>query len=294
MIRSMTGFGSASVEREGGWLAVELRSVNSRHLKLSLRLPEGAEVWEPELRSLVPGKVARGHLEMRVEAGGEARPGPTWELDEVRVEAILKGLETLREKYALPGQVDLSLLLRFGEVLREAQRAPLGWLGPKDVREVTERALDALVEMREREGARLEEDLRARLGAIRKGVEEVARLAPGRLQRERARLRSAVAELAQGVALDEERLAREVAILADKWDIGEELVRTRAHLDGFEEYLDAPADEPVGKRLAFLVQELHREINTMGAKANDSEITRHVIEMKNEVERLREQVENVE
>lgn len=293
MIRSMTGFGSASVELEGGSLAVELRSVNSRHLKLSFRLPEGADAWEPRLRSLLAGRVTRGHLAVRVDAVAAAG-GPAWELDELRVEATLAAVEKLREKYALPGQVDLSLLLGFGGVLRETPRPPLGWLGPDDVEDVARRALDALIEMREREGASLEEDLRARVAAVRERLEEVARLAPERLQRERDRLRSAVAELTDGVGLDEDRLAREVAILAEKWDVGEELVRARSHLEAFEEYLSAAATEPVGKRLAFLVQELHREINTLGAKANESQITRHVIEMKNEVEQLREQVENVE
>jgi TRAP-type C4-dicarboxylate transport system permease small subunit len=140
---------------------------------------------------------------------------------------------------------------------------------------------------------RLLDNIQAARG-LRSAVEEVARRAPERLARERERLRAAVAELVEGSALDEDRLAREIALIADRWDIGEELVRTRSHLEAFEEYLEAPPDEAVGKRLAFLVQELQREVNTMGAKANDTAITRHVVEMKNEVERLREQVENVE
>jgi uncharacterized protein (TIGR00255 family) len=293
MIRSMTGYGSAERELPDGSLAVEIRSVNSRHLKLSIRLPAGGEPWEPGLRELAAGRLGRGHVDVRVEASSMHGEG-AWELDEDRVEAYLEALDTLRDKYKLPGHADLSVLAALGELLRPRRREGLEWLAEAEVRDAAEEALAGLVEMREREGARLAEDLRARLAAIREGAGRIRELAPERLERERDRLRAAVEELADGVGLDDDRLAREIAVLAEKWDIGEEVVRTVSHLDAFEEYLEAPAGEPVGKRLAFLVQELHREINTMGAKANDTRITRHVVEMKNEVERLREQVENVE
>lgn len=294
MIRSMTGFGSASLELEGGAVGVELRSVNSRHLKLSLRLPNGGDGWEPALRESVAARVNRGHVEVRIWVREEPSRRPRLEVDEARAEAWLEALGTLRRAFDLPGEPDLELLLRFGDVLREREGTPFEWLEPGDVRRVVDRALDGLVEMREREGARLEEDLRGRVAGLRAGVERVSGLAPARLRRERERLRAAVEELVGSAAVDEDRLAREIALIADRWDLGEEIVRTRAHVDAFEEYLSVPAAEPVGKRLSFLVQELQREINTMGAKANDPEITRHVVEMKNDVERLREQVENVE
>ncbi len=294
MIRSMTGFGSATGEREGGAVTAELRSVNSRNLKLAFRLPEGADGWESTLRDRIAERIGRGYVEVRVSTAESTSPRPDLELDEARAEAFLEAIEALRAKYGLADAPDLSLLLQFGGVLREREASGPGPLEVERVAEVVDRALVGLVEMREREGGRLEADLRERLSALRGGVSEVARLAPARLDRERERLRSAVSELVEGTALAEDRLAREVALIADKWDIGEEIVRTRSHLDAFEEYLAAPAAEPVGKRLSFLVQELQREINTMGAKANDPGITRVVVEMKNEVERLREQVENVE
>jgi uncharacterized protein (TIGR00255 family) len=156
------------------------------------------------------------------------------------------------------------------------------------------RALDEVVGMREREGERLAADLRERAAAIERAIDRVEELAPRRLDRERSRLLEAVAQLTGGKDVDAERVAREVAMLADKWDIGEEMVRARSHLEAFGELLDEPAAVPVGKRLGFLVQELHREINTTGAKANDATISQVVVEMKNELERLREQIENVE
>jgi uncharacterized protein (TIGR00255 family) len=148
--------------------------------------------------------------------------------------------------------------------------------------------------MRSREGDRLAEDLLGRVEALRAGLTEVAALAPQRLERETLRLRRSIRELAGDVEVDPDRLAREIAFIADKWDISEELVRARAHLDAFRDLVDAPSEEPVGKRLSFLGQELLREVNTIGSKANDAAIARIVVEMKNEVESLREQNENVE
>lgn len=295
MIWSMTGFGSSTVETEAGSVRAEARSVNSRHLRVSFRLPERAQPWEADLRAMVSDRVSRGQVDIRVSVDApEVETGPIWELDEARVRGYLEAFRVLREEYTLPGQVDLPLLLRAGEILREVRPEALEWLEAGQLRRAVEEALAGMVEMRQREGQRLAEDLRARAEAIWNGVDEVERLAPERLRKERERLREAVAELTGGADRDDDRLEREIVFLADKWDIGEEVVRTRAHLEAFAEYLAAPASEAVGKRLAFLVQELHREINTMGAKANDARISRHVVEMKNELEKMREQVENVE
>lgn len=295
MIRSMTGYGSASETLGHVTLTVEARSVNSRGLKLVVRGPPGSEAWEPELRELVGERVRRGRVDLAIDVRGERGGGPGRELDDDRVRDLLAGLDRLRREFGVAGEPDLRLLAQLGGLFREEAMGSRATDLPADaVREVTGRALAALVVMREREGERLERDLRERVAAIRDGLARVRDLAPERLERERDRLAAAVRELAGGAGLDEERLAREIALIADKWDINEELVRARAHLDALAEYLAAPADEPVGKRLGFLVQELQREANTIGAKANDTRISRHVVEIKNEIEKLREQVENVE
>lgn len=294
MIRSMTGYGAATVEREPGTVAAEIRSVNGRHLNVSLRLPEAAQAWEAELRALVGERVSRGSVQVNVSVRHGETDRPGWELDEDRVRGWLQAFETLRDRYALPGTVDLSMLVRAGGILRERSAPDADWLRREDVEGALTGALAALVDMREREGERLDEALREQVSAIRDRLRRVEERAPLRLERERERLQAAVEELTGGVDLEPGRLERELALLADKWDIGEETVRARAHLDAFVEYLDGPAADPVGKRLSFLVQELHREINTMGAKANDADISRHVVEAKNGLEKLREQVENVE
>lgn len=294
MIRSMTGFGASQADLEGATVEVELRSVNSRHLKLNLRLPSGAEGWEAPLRELVSGRLRRGHVDVTLRVGARDGAGDRVVVDEPRVEATLEALRRLARRYEVPGEVDLRLLLSCGEVLRVESVDPRDLLSAERVAEVAGRALAELIEMRGREGERLQAELQERLGAIRAGLEEAERLAPERLVRERERLRRSVAEMVEGLELEPDRLAREVALVADRWDVREEVVRARAHLEAFGELLEAPAGEPVGKRLAFLAQELLREINTLGAKANDAAISRIVVEMKNELESLREQVENVE
>jgi uncharacterized protein (TIGR00255 family) len=162
------------------------------------------------------------------------------------------------------------------------------------VRELVEEAARGMVAMREAEGRRLQRDLEGGLDAIVRELDRIEGLAPDRLLRERDRLRALVRELAEQEDVDEERLAREIAYLAEKWDINEEVVRFRSHVALFLETLAAESGEPVGKRLSFVVQEMHREANTIGAKANDAEIVRSSVALKEEIERLREQVENVE
>lgn len=295
MLRSMTGFGSCTVDTGDGSVTVELRSVNARHLRLDLRLPPGTEAWEPPLREALGERLERGSVDVDVDVDVAAGEGADLELDTRRVEAFLKACDRLRKEYALPGQVDLGMVVGSGAVLRPAETAYGEVVSEEGLLVAVRGALDELVAMREEEGRRLAEDLRERVEALRAGMERVEELAPERLERERRRLLRSVSELLEERDVgDDERVAREIALLADKWDVGEEVVRARSHLDAFEELLEGPADEPVGKRLKFLVQELHREVNTTGAKANDAEISRAVVAMKNEIEKLREQIENVE
>ncbi len=290
----MTGFGSASGTSGETAITVDARSVNGRHLRVDVRVPPGGEAWEPPLRELAGERLDRGSVDVTVRIEETGAEDGSMELDRERVEAYLRAFRTLREEYSLPGHADLPLLMHGGGLLRPRGAPSAQDVEWDEVEPIVRRALDELVTMREREGQRLEADLRERVEGIERGIAEVERLAPGRLERERSRLLEAVAELTGGREADGERVAREIAILADKWNIGEEMVRARAHLAAFAQLVGEPGPVPVGKRLGFLVQELHREINTTGAKANDAAISRAVVEMKNELERLREQIENVE
>jgi len=299
MIRSMTGFGSASTTAAGVTLGLELRSVNSRHLKLHFRMPPGTERWEESLRDAISAHVRRGHVDVALRIGpstqeGGSGPGQGLRLDEARVQAYVEGLRELKERWDLPGEVDIGLVGRCERLLVEATTDPLEVVPLEAVKTIADAAVTQLVEMRQREGERLALDLMNRVEALESGLTEVEALTPRRMERETDRLRHSIRELAGDIEIDPDRLAREIAFIADKWDISEEVVRTRAHLEAFRELVDASEAEPVGKRLGFLGQELLREVNTIGSKANDATIGRIVVEMKNELESLREQNENVE
>jgi uncharacterized protein (TIGR00255 family) len=187
----------------------------------------------------------------------------------------------------------VSLLSRFSDVLAWEEEAEVE-VEADAVRGVTEAAAAAAARMRDQEGLRLAADLEGRLAAIETALTDVTVRAPLRLEVERDRMRRVVAELLDGAMVDEDRIAREIAMIAERWDVSEEIVRLRSHIELFRESLSSDAAEPVGKRLGFLIQEMNREINTIGAKANDAPMEHAVIAMKEEVERLREQVENVE
>jgi uncharacterized protein (TIGR00255 family) len=297
MIRSMTGFGEAARPLDEGHLRVEIKTVNHRFLNTSIRTPPGFDRVEHEVQAWLRRHLTRGHasVSIRVDQDAESAAEALPEVDLARARHYAGLLRTLGEEVGLDGRVDVTALLRFNDILRtpDARRAapeiPLDLL-----RETVEEAVAAVVELREVEGARLRTDMEERLGAIETALDTVEARAPARLLAERDRLRAQVAELAGSVEVEPERLAREVAYLAEKWDINEEIVRFRSHVELFRETLAAEAADPVGKRLSFVVQEMHREANTIGSKANDAAISQAAVAMKEEIERLREQVENVE
>jgi len=211
------------------------------------------------------------------------------------VQAYLALFRDMGTRLGVAGEPDLALITRFNDVIvRDEGEADQVEVTPEELRAALDDAARQNLGMRQDEGRRLHDDLEGRLRAIDAALRVVEERAPARLVAERDRLRAAIAELAGGVAVDPDRLAQEVAYLAERWDVNEELVRFRSHNELFRELLAAEAAEPVGKRLSFLVQEMNREANTIGSKANDAAISHRVVAIKEEIERLREQVENVE
>jgi uncharacterized protein (TIGR00255 family) len=290
----MTGFGAAPLPAGPLQASLEIRSVNGRHLKLNIRLPGGLEAAEDAIRTLVSGALRRGSVDVVLRTDVTAGSPLALQVDEDRVRAVLEAYRAISEKFGVPGEIDLSLIARTDRVLVERTPRLAELVEVEALERAAEAAVEQVLRMREAEGGRIAEDFRARLEAIGERLDVVAARAPERLERERERLGAAVAELTANTEFDDDRIAREIALLADRWDLGEELMRARAHLEAFEDLLGAPDDEPVGKRLGFLGQELLREINTIGSKANDATIQHEVVAMKNEVETLREQIENVE
>ena len=294
MIRSMTGFGEAELETPAGVLRAEVRTVNHRFFSTNIRTPSALDRWEPRLKEWLKGHISRGHVNATYRLdGGEGEAGPTLALDLDRARNYLAIFTELKEALELTGEVTLDTLVRQADLVVREQAETVD-VDEDDLRTVTDRACGAVIAMREAEGKNLAADLDERLRGIAEALAVIQKRAPERLQAERDRLRRSVAELAADVTLDEDRLAREIALIADRWDISEEIVRLHSHIDHFNGMLREAADEPVGKRLSFLVQEMHREANTIGSKANDAGIEHEVVTIKNEIERLREQVENVE
>jgi uncharacterized protein (TIGR00255 family) len=297
VIRSMTGFGEAELGTSVGLLRVEMKSVNHRFFNASIRTPYGFDRFEPLIQGWLKESVSRGHVTLTLTLDTSAVPDsePVPEVDLERARHYREILTAMARDLDLPGEVDLTMMAGFRDLIRAPEggrRVPE--VEVEQIEAVVRAAAESLVATRMREGRAMARDLRERLDAMSEHLSVVADAAPVRLVRERDRLREAIQELAGDAGVDEERLAREVAHLAERWDINEEIVRFRTHLTVFGETLDRSDPEPVGKRLGFIVQEMHREANTIGSKANDPEISLRSVSLKEEIERLREQLENVE
>ena len=288
----MTGFGSAEDRVLRGRLRIEIRTVNHRYFNPQLKLPADLAGVEIEMRERLRQLLERGHV--AVTARWVEGPGPEREvtIDLSRAKQVVAAAQQLKKKLKLKGSVDLAFVARQPDVLTAtngAREQPVQW---SDVQPIVERAAKDVVAMREREGQALAIELNGRLDALEAAAQTIEAQAPARLKSEHERLKRAVAELTAQTSVDEQRLALEIALLADRVDITEELVRFRSHLAAARSALRS--DQAVGKQLGFLAQELLREVNTMGSKANDARITQTVIAMKGDLEKFREQLENLE
>ena len=288
----MTGFGGGDGIVGGARATVEIRTVNHRFFSPNLKLPAALGRWEGELREALRQKIARGHVTLTVRLDRDPSAAAL-SIDEDRLAYYASALRDLQHKYSLAGEVDLSTVLRLPDVIA----SPAEEVVPADAEAlsaIVARALENLVAMRRSEGAQLAAFLIDRIAAVEAALVRVERRAPIRLKEQHERVRRTVAELTGGAGVDAQRIAQEVAILADRLDISEELDRFRSHLSAFRETTQSKTSEPVGKRLGFILQEMVREANTIGSKASDAPILEDVIAIKEELERIREQVENLE
>ncbi len=290
----MTGYGRGDCAREGFKVTVELSSVNRKQTEISVNLPREVEMLEAPIRDLINRYIARGRLTVRVSLhAGAGKLSARMHLNLPLARAYARELNRLGKQLKLSGPVTLDQLVRAPGVFQtDEDLAETGSLWPA-VEKSLRQSLAALVKMREREGTHLERDLAARVAVMRRCVEKVQRRAPQAAERYRQQLieRIQSAGLAAPVA-DDERLLKEVVFFADRSDISEELTRLQSHFQQFEDC--RKSKEPVGRVLDFLAQEMNREVNTIGSKANDSLISREVVTLKAELEKFREQAQNVE
>jgi uncharacterized protein (TIGR00255 family) len=290
MISSMTGFGAADGLVGDARASVEIRTVNHRFFSPNLKLPGAFAHCEGEIRELLRQKIARGHVTLTARIDRDST-APV--IDETRLAHYLTALKALQKKHKLAGELDLATLLRLPDVIAAPSDEIDPGAGDALVR-IVAKAADNLVAMRKAEGKQLTGFLLERVDAVESRLARIEKRAPLRLKEQHDRVKRTVGELTGGTGVDPQRIAQEIAILADKLDIAEELDRFRSHLAAFRDTTRSKASDPVGKRLGFILQEMVREANTIGSKANDAPILDDVIAIKEELERIREQVENLE
>jgi uncharacterized protein (TIGR00255 family) len=296
MIKSMTGFASVTREDPVAAVGVTVRSVNHRFLDLQLRLPTAVSDLEPRIRALVQARIARGRIEVNVSTQLRQLPAPEVELNAAFVQALTAALEGARRDGVIDGALTPGDLLRIPQALSIRERPTEGGRTPDPVAASVEGAVDAALSqlegMRTHEGAHLRADLAARRQLLAVFVDAVVLAADtGRVDVE-CRLLERARELAATIPIDQAALAQEVVRVAQRSDISEEVTRFRGHLAHWEALTDGP--EPCGRKLDFLLQEMNREVNTIGSKADGLQVSELVIRAKAELERMREQVQNVE
>lgn len=288
---SMTGYGRATVERDGRQLTVELKSVNHRFLDIAFRMPRSFSFLEDEVRKQLSGRISRGHVDLFVTYRNMREDARTVAVDQGLFHAYQQALERLSGESALRDDRTLMGLARLPDVLvvaeAEEDQAALRAL----MAQAVEEALDALCAMRAREGRSLKEDLLKRLKRLEETVEGIRLRYPDTVKEYEARLKERIRELIDMPA-DEGRLMQEVAIMADRSAVSEELVRLDSHIAQMRETLES--GESAGRKLDFIVQELNREVNTISSKSQDIPITQKVVSAKAEIEKMREQVQNVQ
>lgn len=291
MIRSMTGFGHDELSGNGITITAEIRAVNHRYCDISVRLPKMLHKEEEKIRSVVAEQVSRGKIDVVITIDSRSAEMREVVPDISLAASYISALKDLAKGLGLDDDIKASNLLQFPDVMKVERKEISDDLVSLIVA-TTRNAVSALTYMREREGERLEEAMRCNLSAISTMISEVAIRAPLVVQEFKDKLDSRILDLVDVQKLDPARLATEVALFAEKSSIDEELVRLGSHLLQFGEMLGQGS--PIGKKLDFLIQEMNREVNTIGSKSNHLDITRIVVDLKSEVEKLREQIQNIE
>jgi uncharacterized protein (TIGR00255 family) len=292
MLKSMTGFGRGEGETTLGKMVVESRSVNHRYSDINIKLPRRLSLFESRIKEIIRVQVSRGRIDvtLRLDSLGEEKVQLTVDLE--LAEQYYRVLRDLKERLQLKDEITLSLLAGAKDLITAKEE--LGDIEPywQEILPVLRQSLKNMDDMKRIEGESLTKDLQQRLKTITEQLQMIEQQFPLRLKAFFNRLQDRLRSLLEGMATDPLRFQQEIAFLAERSDITEEIVRAESHLDQFRSLLEG--NDPVGRKMDFLLQEIHREVNTVSAKANDAEISQRVVEIKSELEKIREQVQNVE
>lgn len=293
MIRSMTGFGRGEYSSNGFQVTIEVKTLNSRYLDISSRMPQTVQQHEFDIKEIIQKKLSRGKVHLSVNVEKTVKTGPNITYNEELVKSYGKILEQIKFLANIQEPVQMRDILHFDGIFKskEEDEEELKFIWECTSKAI-DKALDSLNEMRDKEGEELKNDLQNQISGIAEIVKAVEKLSENRVPEVREKLQNRIKSMISDDQIDPERLELEIALIADKMDINEEIIRLNSHLKFFIEAFKS--DTPVGRRLNFLSQEINRELNTIGSKANDSTISQHIVLGKEKLEQIREQVQNVE
>lgn len=287
----MTGYGKSEGSIENFLVSIEIKSVNNRFLDINLRAPSSIQSFEPELREMVKAKVNRGKINVFIDIKENKNIEGNF-VNHEKLSALYKALLSVKNKLNIPGEVQLSHLLQFPDLMESDFSEINEEVFKTGLRSIFKIALDALIEMRLKEGAHLISDMNDRLNAIRNAFNDVREKSQGEVKNEFNLLVNRIEELLENKTIDRDRLEQEIALISDKVDITEEIIRFESHLIQFEQTLKR--DSELGKKLIFILQEMHREANTINSKTTNVEVSHKIIQVKEEIEKIREQAQNIE
>ena len=290
-MHSMTGYGRAQASTEGVAVVVEIQAVNKRQAEVLVNLPDSLSAWESEIRSIVDRAISRGRITVNFNLEFSL-PEVDPVLNRQLAKSYLSAFKALQSELHLNGEITIDTLLRSPGVIEQPATKQLSAKTRTPILAALQAALDQLLAMRAKEGSNLKRDLTKRIKAMRTCLQKVKKLRPRASERYRTNLHARIRKSGIEIPLDDDRLAKEVAFFSERSDFSEEVTRLDSHLGQLMDTLEK--DEPIGRTLEFLCQEIGRELNTLSAKANDAEISQLVVQTKSELEKVREQIQNVE
>ena len=291
MIKSMTGYGKGNISENLRNYQVEITSVNHRYLDISVKMPRVLSYLEEDVKKVISSKVKRGKIDVFITFENSSTEGKEIKINNEIAKMYINQLKQLAEEENILANIEVTEISKYPDVL-SVQNTQDDEQIKKELIEATTIATDKLVQMRQVEGSKMAEDLLKRIEKINQKIEKISELSTGLIEEYVVKLENRIKEILKNQEIDESRLAQEVVIYADKCSIEEEVTRLKSHISQFKELINS--DDAVGKKLDFIIQEMNRETNTIGSKANNLEITNGVIDIKTEIENIREQVQNIE
>ena len=291
MIKSMTGYGRGNISKNDREYQIEIKSVNHRYLDISVKMPRQLSYLEDAIKKEISSKVNRGKIDVFITFNNNSLEGRTIKINTELAHAYVEELKKLSEKENILSDIQVTEISKYPDVLNIQNEQDDDKL-KEEVIEVVNIAIDNFISMRKVEGSKISEDLLKRLDYIQEKVNEISKLSTGLIEEYVVKLETRIKEILKDQEIDKQRLAQEVVIYADKCSVEEEITRLNSHILQFKNLLNS--DEAVGKKLDFIVQEMNRETNTIGSKANNLDITNRVIDLKTEIENIREQIQNIE